>query len=108
MPVQLGIGLLPDSTMDEAARGLKDREAVSSTVAWFEAGSGGFADGLVVATHARHGRDQTATIDCGMRKLTGAAVGSDHLPSTTSIARYSACPERQDQPTQRALRLGLV
>ena len=62
------------SLLDETAFAFEDRESVAAATALFEAGSGGFADCLVVAKHARHGCDFTATFDRGMRKLPGVKV----------------------------------
>lgn len=62
------------SLLDETAFAFEDREAVAAAAALFEAGSCGFADGLVVAKHARQGCDFTATFDRGMRKLPGVKV----------------------------------
>ena len=57
------------SLLDETAFAFEDREAVTGALSLFEAGSCGFADCLVVAKHARHGCEFTATFDKGMRKL---------------------------------------
>jgi predicted nucleic-acid-binding protein len=57
------------SLLEETAFAFEDREAVLDAVSLFEAGSCGFSDCLVVAKHARHGCDFTATFDRGMRKL---------------------------------------
>ena len=62
------------SLLDETAFAFEDRESVAAAAAQFEAGSCGFADCLVVAKHARHGCDFTATFDRGMRKLPGVKV----------------------------------
>ena len=62
------------SLLDEAAFAFEDREAVQQATVMFEHGSCGFSDGLVVARHARHGCDFTATFDRGMRKLPGVRV----------------------------------
>ena len=59
------------SLLEETAFAFEDREAVGRAVAHFEAGSSGFSDCLVVAKHAQHGCDFTATFDRGMRKLPG-------------------------------------
>jgi predicted nucleic-acid-binding protein len=65
-PAQL---LAIHSLLDETAFAFEDREAVAGALSLFAAGSCGFADCLVVAKHARHGCDFTATFDKGMRKL---------------------------------------
>jgi predicted nucleic-acid-binding protein len=57
------------SLLDETAFAFEDREAVAGAVDLFEGGSCGFADCLVVAKHARHACEFTATFDRGMRKL---------------------------------------
>jgi len=62
------------SLLDETAFAFEDREAVAAALSLFEAGSCGFVDCLVVAKHARHGCDFTATFDRGMRKLPGVKV----------------------------------
>ncbi|MEJ8849535.1 type II toxin-antitoxin system VapC family toxin [Variovorax rhizosphaerae] len=62
------------SLLDETAFAFEDRESVTAAAALFEAGSCGFADCLVVAKHARHGCNFTATFDRGMRKLPGVKV----------------------------------
>jgi predicted nucleic-acid-binding protein len=62
------------SLLDETAFAFEDRDAVEAAVASFEAGSCGFADCLVVARHARHGCEFTATFDRRMRKLPGVKV----------------------------------
>ncbi|WP_213957544.1 type II toxin-antitoxin system VapC family toxin [Variovorax sp. dw_954] len=62
------------SLLDETAFAFEDRESVAAAAVLFEAGSCGFADCLVVAKHARHGCDFTATFDRGMRKLPGVKV----------------------------------
>lgn len=59
------------SLLEETAFAFEDREAVAAALSLFETSSCGFADCLVVATHARHGCDFTATFDRGMRKLPG-------------------------------------
>ena len=43
------------SLLEETAFAFDDREAVATALCLFDAGSCGFADCLVVATHARHG-----------------------------------------------------
>jgi predicted nucleic-acid-binding protein len=62
------------SLLDEAAFAFEDREAVATALTLFEAGRCGFSDCLVVAKHARHGCDFTATFDRGMRRLPGVRV----------------------------------
>ena len=62
------------SLLEETAFTFEDREAVAAALSLFEAGSCGFADCLVVATHARQGCEFTATFDRGMRKLPGVKV----------------------------------
>jgi predicted nucleic-acid-binding protein len=70
-PAQL---LAVRSLLDETAFAFEDRDAVTTAISLFEAGSCGFADCLVVAKHARLGCDFTATFDRGMRKLPGVRV----------------------------------
>lgn len=70
-PAQL---LAVRSLLDETDFAFEDREAVAAALSLFEEGSGGFADCLVVAKHARQGYDFTATLDRGMRKLPGVKV----------------------------------
>jgi predicted nucleic-acid-binding protein len=70
-PAQL---LAVRSLLNETAFAFEDREVVAAALQLFEAGSCGFADCLVVAKHARHACDFTATIDHGMRKLPGVKV----------------------------------
>lgn len=62
------------SLLEETAFAFEDREAVAAALTLFESGSCGFADCLVVAKHARHGCDFTATFDRGMRKLPGVKL----------------------------------
>ena len=62
------------SLLQETAFAFEDREAVLQAAELFERFSCGFSDCLVVAKHARHGCDFTATFDRGMRKLPGARV----------------------------------
>jgi predicted nucleic-acid-binding protein len=62
------------SLLEETAFAFEDREAVAAALSLFESGSCGFADCLVVATHARQGCEFTATFDRGMRKLPGVQV----------------------------------
>ena len=62
------------SVLEETAFAFEDREAVERALALFEAGSCCFSDCLVVAKHAQHGCDFTATFDRGMRKLPGVKV----------------------------------
>lgn len=62
------------SLLEDTAFAFEDREAVTAALPLFEAGSCGFADGLVVAKHARPGCDFTATVDRVMRKLPGVKV----------------------------------
>lgn len=62
------------SLLEETAFAFEDREAVAAALTLFEASSCGFADCLVVATHARQGCDFMATFDRGMRKLPGVKV----------------------------------
>ena len=67
-PVQL---LAVRSLLDESAFAFEDREAVAAALNLFEAGRCGFGDRLVLAKHAQHGCNLTATFDRGMRKLPG-------------------------------------
>jgi len=62
------------SLLEETAFAFEDRDAVAGALSLFEAGSCGFADCLVVAKHARHSCDFTATFDRVMRKLPGVKV----------------------------------
>ena len=62
------------SLLEETAFSFEDREAVAAALSLFETSSCGFSDCLVVAKHARHGCDFTATFDRGMRKLPGVNV----------------------------------
>lgn len=62
------------SLLEETAFAFEDREAVAAALTLFESGLCGFADCLVVATHARQGCDFTASFDRGMRKLPGVKV----------------------------------
>ena len=62
------------SLLDEAAFAFEDREAVGHAAALFEAGSCGFSDCLIVAKHAWHGCEFTATFDRGMRKWPNVKV----------------------------------
>ena len=62
------------SLLDEIAFAFEDREAVKQAADKFEQGNFGFSDCLVVAKHARHGCDFTATFDRGMRKLAGVKL----------------------------------
>ncbi|MCZ2440568.1 MAG: type II toxin-antitoxin system VapC family toxin [Burkholderiales bacterium] len=62
------------SLLDETAFTFEDREAVAAALELFEAGACGFADCLIVAKHARHGCEFTATFDRGMRSLPGVKV----------------------------------
>lgn len=62
------------SLLEETAFAFEDREAVATALTLFEVGTGGFADCLIVAKHARQGCDFTATFDRGMRKLPGVRV----------------------------------
>ncbi len=62
------------SLLDETAFAFEDRETVAAALRLFEQGSCGFADCLVVAKHARHDCEFTATFDRGMRKLPGVRV----------------------------------
>ena len=57
------------SLLNETAFTFEDRDAVTQATDMFEQGNCGFSDCLVVAKHARHGCDFTATFDRGMRKL---------------------------------------
>lgn len=57
------------SLLNETAFAFEDRGVVTQAADMFEHGSCGFSDCLVVAKHARHGCDFTATFDRGMRKL---------------------------------------
>jgi predicted nucleic-acid-binding protein len=62
------------SLLEETVFAFEDRDAVTNALAWFESGTCGFSDGLVVAKHARQGCDFTATFDRGMRKLPAVRV----------------------------------
>lgn len=62
------------SLLDESAFAFEDREAIGRAIELFERGTTGFPDCLVVAKHARHGCQFTATFDRGMRKLPGVRV----------------------------------
>jgi len=57
------------SLLNETAFAFEDRDAVNQAAEMFERGNCGFSDCLVVAKHARHGCNFTATFDRGMRKL---------------------------------------
>ncbi len=57
------------SLLNETAFAFEDRDALAQAADMFELGNCGFSDCLVVAKHARHGCDFTATFDRGMRKL---------------------------------------
>ena len=57
------------SLLNETAFAFEDRDAVTQAADMFEHHNCGFSDCLVVAKHARHGCDFTATFDRGMRKL---------------------------------------
>ena len=57
------------SLLNETAFAFEDRDAVAQAADMFEHGNCEFSDCLVVAKHARHGCDFTATFDRGMRKL---------------------------------------
>jgi predicted nucleic-acid-binding protein len=62
------------SLLNETAFAFEDRDAVTQAADMFEQGNCGFSDCLVVAKHARHGCDFTATFDRGMRKLPGVRL----------------------------------
>ena len=62
------------SLLHETAFAFEDREAVIQAAEMFERSNCGFTDCLIVAKHARHGCDFTATFDRGMRRLPGARV----------------------------------
>ena len=62
------------SLLNETAFAFEDRNAVTQAVDMFEQGNCGFSDCLVVAKHARHGCEFTATFDKGMRKLPGVQL----------------------------------
>lgn len=62
------------SLLEEAAFAFENREAIRRAIELFEQGASGFPDCLVVAKHAQHGCDFTATFDRGMRKLPGVRV----------------------------------
>ncbi len=57
------------SLLNETAFAFEDRDVVTQAADMFEHDNCGFSDCLVVAKHARHGCDFTATFDRGMRKL---------------------------------------
>ncbi len=57
------------SLLDETAFAFEDRDAVTQAADMFAHDNCGFSDCLVVAKHARHECDFTATFDRGMRKL---------------------------------------
>lgn len=63
------------SVHDEAAFAVEDRQTVARAVELFEgSGACGSSDCLVVARHARHGCELTATVDRGLRKLPGVQL----------------------------------
>ncbi len=62
------------SLLEETAFGFEDRAIVERAVGLFEQGSCGFSDCLIVARHAGHGCEFTATFHRGMRKLPGVRV----------------------------------
>lgn len=62
------------SLLDEPAFAFEDRDAIGRAAMLFESTPCGFADCLVVAKHAHHGCDFTATFDRGMRKLPGVRM----------------------------------
>ncbi len=62
------------SLLEETAFAFEDREAIAEALGLFEAGTCGFADCLVIAKHALHHCEFTATFDRGMRKLPGVKV----------------------------------
>ncbi len=62
------------SLLNEMAFAFEDRDAVTQAADLFEHGNCGFSDCLVVANHAGHGCDFTATFDRGMRKLPGVKL----------------------------------
>ena len=70
------------SLLHEIAFAFDDREAVIQAAEMFERSNCGFTDCLIVAKHARHGCDFTATFDRGMRKLPG---GQSSLPSAERV-----------------------
>lgn len=59
------------SVPQETAFAFEDREAAVRAVDVFQQASCGFSDCLVVAEHARHGCEFTATFDDAMCKLPG-------------------------------------
>jgi predicted nucleic-acid-binding protein len=65
------------SLLNEIAFAFEDREAVERAVALFEQSNCGFSDCLVVAKHAQHRCNFTATFDKGMRKLPSVNVLTD-------------------------------
>ena len=62
------------SLLDETAFAFENREVVENALAWFERGTCGFSDCLVVAKHAHSGCESTVTFDRGMRKLPGVVM----------------------------------
>jgi predicted nucleic-acid-binding protein len=62
------------SLLNEMAFAFEDRDAVTQAANMFEQGHCGFSDCLVVAKHAGHGCEFTATLDKGMRKLPGVKL----------------------------------
>ena len=59
------------SLLDEPAFTFEDRNVVARALELFDKSACGFPDCLVVARHAHHGCEFTATFDRGMRKLPG-------------------------------------
>ncbi len=59
------------SLLDEPAFTFEDRSVVVHALELFDKSACGFSDCLVVARHAQHGCEFTATFDRGMRKLPG-------------------------------------
>lgn len=62
----------------------EDRDVVAGALSLFEAGSCGFANCLVVANHARHSCDFTATFDQGMRNHREIDLQFHHWPRVGS------------------------
>jgi len=63
-----------DALLGNAAYALDGREAAIDALAAYRAGSFDFSDCLIVARCARAGCAATATLDKGMRRLSGAML----------------------------------
>ena len=66
--------LAVSSLLAEAAFAFEDRAALERALTLFDESSCGFSDCLIVAKHAHHGCQFTATFDRGMRKLPGVRL----------------------------------